>query len=665
MIIGIILNNFKCYKGMHYIPLTNADGANYCGLIGLNGVGKSAILEALDCFFNNKELNHTIDDNDNGSPSYVIPLCSIDNNFLDDIVHPKHTEYESEYITYVKPFGDLFSKSIKKFIGDNLSDKISPENKNVWNDIKKHCQTLCINDKLLLPLFRVILKHYEKTIDIPHGIFDDVFEYGISWEMMLSIPNSKYSDIRECKQYIVNLYDRWILYYIKSRIYIYLPKNLVTENCNLFEIEPVQMLIAGKGFRDIRNSNLSKKINNYAFDIQCFLLPVLRVLDYDIEGQQRVFNAHEIFDIILQNIFKDYKLSKKIHNGIYVPSAQLSSGEKQQTLIDMIFAYTHSNYFIIAIDEPESSFQISERFEQFYKLYRASKSGSQVLFTSHWYGFIPTIPEGCVVNIVKNNDEFSYTPINIYKYKEEISKMPVDIFLKGSFDFIQTILSSVLIDDCYNWLICEGSSDKIYLEAYLNEEVFNIKLRIIPVGGCANAKKIYMHLALALLDIKVDEIKGKIFLLVDTDETSFDEYKKPELAKEIAKYDNKLRFKRLVNIKGKKETILSDFGSNKKHPTDMEGVLNGKAFNIALNKFKDELPFVTEDERPEIPSAFALDLRDSEKDALRDFFTPSKKVAFAHAYVEELRNASSWEEETTGGYKVPSWIEEIRKFFKK
>lgn len=323
-------------------------------------------------------------------------------------------------------------------------------------------------------------------------------------------------------------------------------------------------------------------------------------------------------------------------------------------LIYSIVTNESKNNLVIAVDEPESSFHISERFEQFNKLYEISKNCGQVLFTSHWYGFIPAIPDGCVVNVVRNGNNFTFNPIDIYKYKEEISrtKYPIDIMLKGNSDLIQTLLSSVLIDDCYNWILCEGTSDKIYLEEYFKEEVENQKLRIVPVGGCANIKKIYNHLALSLLDLK-NNIKGKIFLLVDTDENI--KYEKPELPKEIKALDSKLRFNRLVNINSGKKTELVDFGSLQNTPTDIEGVLNGKAFNITLNKFKDEVSFVTDSEKAEIPSAFALNLRDDEKDDLKKFFTSTNKVCFARAYVEEIQK---------GGYKVPVWIEEIKKFFK-
>ena len=52
MIIGVFLRYIKTYQGINYIPLTNGD--SFCGLVGNNGVGKSSILESLDCFFNNR-----------------------------------------------------------------------------------------------------------------------------------------------------------------------------------------------------------------------------------------------------------------------------------------------------------------------------------------------------------------------------------------------------------------------------------------------------------------------------------------------------------------------------------------------------------------------------------------------------------------------------------
>ena len=351
--------------------------------------------------------------------------------------------------------------------------------------------------------------------------------------------------------------------------------------------------------------------------------------------------------------------------------SKLSTGEKNQVVLDFVYNviknYREDNSnLIIAVDEPESSFHISERFEQFNTLYEISRKCGQVLFASHWYGFIPAIPDGCVVNIFNDNGTRTFQPIDIYKYKEDISrsKMPVDISMKGNLDLVQTIVSSILLDNCYNWLICEGTSDKIYLEEYLKDEIKDIKLRIIPVGGCSIVEKIYKLLLLLLSDnVNLDEIKGKIFLLIDTDanptatqETQNETPKPPKHIKDLND-KNKLWLRRLVNIEKAKKTILTKGIQTKDDlPTDIEGVLNGKVFNMVLNQFKEELSFdVSDEEKSEnIPSAF-LYLEDLQKTALKAFFTPHNKVRFARAYVEEIQK---------GGYKVPTWIEEIKKFFR-
>lgn len=628
MIIGVILNNFKCFKGLHYVPLTNANGSNFCGLIGLNGVGKSAVLEALDCVFNGKTLNPSI----GISPvkddfTEVIPICIVEKEFETSLK-------KKNYVKILKNVSETFKDFIKS---DNWL--ITSKHQNIFNEIKIHFNSFPTPEKEILPLYT------SSNIDGIHRLILGIQMLGKDF----------------CSD-LMNLSEQ----YINSYIYVYLPNSIASEDFAIFETEQILRLL-DVDFNDINHNILLRhsirfknKINNLSRNLSKYnITPMSSNDDFHIDERE--------FYKFISKKFPQYQITKRINN-IDVPLAQSSSGEKKQAIMDLIAQITierkRETFFplfqkqlksnlIIAIDEPETSFHISERFEQFHKLYEISKKSNQVLFTSHWFGFIPSIPEGCVVNIVKNNDEFTFAPIDIYKYKEEIHrlKMPIDISLKGNLDLIQTIVSSVLIGNCYNWLICEGASDKIYLEEYLNDEIADLKLRIIPAGGCANIKKIHDYLALTLVELKND-LKGKVYLLVDTDENT--KYEKPTL--DTNKVKQYLCFKRLVNNRQENKTFLEDYGSTLNYPTDIEGVLNGKAFNVALNRFKEELPFVTEDEKPEIPSAFALDLRGSEKDALKKFFSPSNKVRFARAYVEEIKKRKDC-------YSVPSWIEDIKKFF--
>jgi AAA15 family ATPase/GTPase len=55
MLIGVLLRNYKSYKGINFIPISN--GSGFSAFIGKNGVGKSSILESLDNFFNGGSWN--------------------------------------------------------------------------------------------------------------------------------------------------------------------------------------------------------------------------------------------------------------------------------------------------------------------------------------------------------------------------------------------------------------------------------------------------------------------------------------------------------------------------------------------------------------------------------------------------------------------------------
>lgn len=655
MIIGVILNNFKCFKGLHYIPLTNACGTNFCGLIGLNGVGKSTVLEALDCVFNGKDMIRTEGIKQEYN-TYIIPICAVDESelqYINDLVSLQTNRINAKEMII------MLSNILKAKIYTETSALVDDNFGKVLNDIKIHCNSTLLIDKYIFPL----------TIPNANMLFNT-----------LNIHNDKY---------ITAFLD----IYLNSYLYVYIPNHIASKDFAIFETEQMLRLLGlDSTINDFLDPSNLLSIDEKFKEIAVKLTQSLS--DYNIKRIEPGFpdlikKEKELRNFIISHIFPKYRL-ERIVGDAGIPLLQSSSGEKKEAIMDLIYHITkekaqkkvvvsgrkrqQKRNLIIAIDEPESSFHISERFEQFNKLYEISQKGCQVLFTSHWFGFIPAIPDGCVVNIVRNGDKFTFSPINIVKYKEDISRLntPVDISLKGNLDLIQTIASSVLLDDCYNWLICEGMSDKIYLEEYLKKEVNDIKLRIIPVGGCSVVKKLYNLLALSLSEMEND-VKGKIFLLVDTDVKSINEYKK----KELPKGTKKLQLKRLVNINKARKTILTDFevdttkydkeiekNTTKRdkeiekltNPTDVEGVLNGKVFNIVFNQFKDELPFeITADEKPEdVPSAFVFE--ESKNKQLNAFFTSTNKVLFARAYVTEIQK---------GGYKVPFWIEEIRKFFAK
>lgn len=656
MIIGIILKNFKCYKGLHYIPLTNAGMSNYCGLIGLNGVGKSAILEALDCFFNNREWNKNVEAQDGIDNSYVMPIFLVD-KFRND----ERQRFASRY-----------SDAVKKYI-KNIPDNIDFEQKKVLEDIQKHLESLNIGNKLLIPIGK------NKDRFIPDDLLKNVFD---------SIEEVPYIELTEKDQnkrrYLtIQIHLFSILNsIIEGYTYIYVPKDIIPEQFIKFETQEIQKLLGTNLVEIIQKQFPDQSIKEISANLKKFLDDLSSKLpeyEFKTKNQRREPNlkADDIYQSIAKDFFAKRTLFKKRGKN-KLPLSQLSSGEKQQAIISFIYSiinnYRDNNVFlIIAFDEPETSFHISNRFEQFNKLYEISTKCRQVLFTSHWYGFIPAIPDGCVVNIIKNIDKYEFNILNIYNYREQISinqqkankerrDYPIDIWLKGKSDLVQSIVCSLISDDYYNWLICEGTSDKIYLEEYLKDEIKNKRLRIISACTSSEVENLFKLLSLSLADLN-DRIKGKVFLLVDTDKM----ISKPAKQKEI----KRISYKRIINQdldNNKKtiyDTILTDKDGTLVSPkTDIEDTLNGKVFNIILNKFKAEYPelldFINEKPISETASYWAMQLNTMEYQKLDDFFNQKTvKGRFARAYVNELTD----EKGNDKGYKVPDWITEIKKFF--
>lgn len=658
MITGLVIRNFKTYKGINYIPISN--GSNYCGLIGQNGIGKSSLLEALDCFFNCKEWNKNIDAN-KSEDSYIMPVFLYDKN-----------EFEGfDQIEFLRNY----SESIKSFISNEIPSTMNQLRKQLWEDIKRQHSEFDLSGKYLLP---ICLNEY---FDISLGICGD--EIIDKVRPMNPIPNDLFSQsidnperrealekARQERDFIVIELIRKVYEWIKEKsTYVYIPKDIEPERFVVFETEEIQHLI-GTSLMEVVKKHLNENsIRTISSGLKEFIQELsLTLPDYEFKmkgSRQMNLNSKDIYNLIIHDFFSKRELFK-VNQGKDIPLSRLSSGEKQQAIITFIHSivkkYRDDNRdLIVAIDEPESALHISLCYEQFEKLYEISQKCCQVIFSSHWYGFIPTITNGCIANIVKNNDKHTAIIFNIYKYREEIrhgiehskGQIPIDVTLKGINDFIQSILSSIIKQNPYNWLICEGTSDKIYLEAYLKDEIINNKLRIVPVGGAKEVKRIYEHLYLAYSDLKND-IKGRVFLLIDTDDAFVDfETKETYPA---------LRCKRIVNDDSAQKTILVNNHANPKKKTDIEDVLNGKIFEKVLRQFRggnDELSFLDdyEEGKQEIPSSYAMDLRGSEYKRLDAFFSKESninKVLFAEAYVKELANAT---------YLVPNWIDDIKNFF--
>ena len=648
MIIGVGLRYYKTYQGRKYIPLTMGD--KFCGLVGNNGVGKSSILEALDTFFNSRNwnINKATEKSKTRDIPEILPIFLIEKSSIENT-------------------SDLYDQF--SFL-DYLARNFPLDSQSSSKDFIKHRNDLC-----------TFYPNMESFFIVPIGI-----QYG--GKITLSFLTTyfekdkeifeKYKeifDIAEDETPKVEYFEEILKYFRENIDYIYIPKEIDTETFTQLETKEIQVLMGeslnvslGNIVTEPQVSDINRKLNEFLESIS----KDLKIYSYRTLNEQRqtYLKKADIYNLIVQHFFSIRKLHKKhkpeVSDSKWLDIGSLSSGEKQRAIIEVAHSLLNNrningNKLIIAIDEPESSLHMSACYDQFDMLFKMSRDCKQLIFATHWYGFLPTIEFGNTTFITQKSDNHNFDLINLSNYREQIRQLasdsqgqfPFDIKLKSMNDFIQSIMSSVTAEKSFNWIICEGSSDKIYLTSYLSDLIENHRLRIVPVGGAKYIKQIYQQLDLIFDDFK-SEIKGKIFLLSDTD-------------KEILLYpiNNKerknLQCKRLLLNNNSIDLVHTD--STSVYPyTEIEHSLNGKFFYETLLSYKEEysedLEFLNLDLNvsDKLVSGSALDLKQSEKTKLELFFDRKGiKYDFSKRYCEKLAQDSN--------STVPSWINEIRNYF--
>ncbi|ENU29515.1 hypothetical protein F991_02562 [Acinetobacter sp. CIP-A165] len=243
------------------------------------------------------------------------------------------------------------------------------------------------------------------------------------------------------------------------------------------------------------------------------------------------------------------------------------------------------------------------------------------------------------------------------KQSTKEKQLPTSIQLKSINDLVQSIVCGSMSDNPLNWIICEGSSEKIYLSYFLKDIIEKYNLRILPMGGQPELLKLYRHLSIAFKDFDA-ELSGKVFMFCDTDEIPRDTFPKETEHK-------KLKLTRLINNENTMKTELVHMNNNiSSSKSELENVLNAKTFIKTLENFKDNYPDELVDLIPEnyakfesgkfLPSQWALRLTPIESKKIWSFFdlTPTIKNEFAYQYLKNIENDND----------LP-WIDEIKKFF--
>lgn len=635
MIVSLFLRNYKVYQNINYISISNSE--KFCTLLGDNGVGKSSVLEALDSFFNGKAWNLNIIVRQRGLATrtpYIAPVVLI-----------KKEDYTGD---------TALLEQLSQYLWSVDVDQINSINRAHFDKFKEDRQSL--SNKINTNDYYLVCIGLENDHKFNTAIFakDKIKE--------LAFGNVDMSD-NDLEEKLLKLYES-----IKNNIdYIYIPREIDPESFTLLEKREIQVLMGEKLSEVLGRVIPQARIDEINSGLREFIESISSELgeySYRTPTQRQTnLRKNDLYSLIITAFFNIRKLHKQ-HGHDWLELSSLSSGEKQKAITEVAYAFLENHpesgkKIIFSIDEPESSLHLSACYDQFARLYQMSTKCLQGIFATHWYGFLPVIPNGYVNVISKNNVEHLYDTIDLSNYREEIRRqssqthgsLPIDIRLKSVNDFVQSIVSSVLKEEPYNWLICEGSSEKIYLEKYFSNLIREHKLRIIPVGGAKEVKKIYERL-ISPFEEYSDQINGKVYCLLDTD---------AQLLTFQTRRHTKIICKRLLNNPASRQTTLVDITNGTVSPaTEIENCLDSNTYFHTLLFFKvngasslvfldEELSFNQADN-----SHFAFDFRPSEKTLIDSFFDEENhKYEFAVKYSELLPE----------DYIMPSWLEEIKTFF--
>jgi len=202
--------------------------------------------------------------------------------------------------------------------------------------------------------------------------------------------------------------------------------------------------------------------------------------------------------------------------------------------------------------------------------------------------------------------------------------------------------------------LCEGKTDKKYIESHLEfEELDEKKLIILSVGGSFALKDIYSYLVLALKDRR-PAIKGKVFCLLDTD-LAYDKFESVDSIPQI-------RIRRLLLREDLTDVDLLKTTDNKlSPPTEIEDALDGLFFYETIYRiYKNGDKRFSFIENVEIlcsnVAAGIMDLTTSQKQIIKNYFDePGKKNFFCDQYIDVLYESDE--------IHTPTWLNDIVDFF--
>lgn len=548
MIAAVMMRHYKNYGNVRFVPLMNNTEHMFSVYIGNNGVGKSAILEAIDLVLNNqRSWNVTL--GQKKTEAFICPLFLIPKK---DIPSSKKTDIEivSSY------FWNIEQENAAQAASEFIEYK---------NGLKKYEKT-----------------HYLVLVGIsndePGAYFSSSFDSGVR-KLLGDGKEEQSKRANEVKELVCNQYTYMYIPVEESPSELLRLQNITMQKLLNINIQKeIEEILSQKQ----ENGSIVNQINK---NLDVFINEVNKIIsdidpDYGFAasvGSKKNLTPKDVREKIIEAFFPLRSLKKGMRR-----VDLLSSGEQRRAVIDVAYSTLIANKdrkteksIILAIDEPETSMHISNCFNQFLRLEKLSQKGVQVVLTTHWYGYLPLAQHGMMHYLESTDGQTQITSFNLYNLLEDRRRYPDDVELKSMFDLASSLITYMRRGSKTKWIFCEGSDDKIYLETMLEKYR---GVHIIPLGGCGNVVKLY-QMFVGFMSEKSEEASDDALFLIDTDEQLVH-------VREPFKYSSgktSVSLRRLQIVNGV-INLLDPTGPGAYSQTEMEDCLNPQLYYEAVSE---------------------------------------------------------------------------------
>lgn len=437
----IRINNYKSFKDSGEIELNE----NLFGIIGQNNTGKSALIDAIQCFFPNSKKNVVASYYHKGTQDNIeieIWFKGITEEYLEEIF------FEDKIIKENEKISDKYGNEVPKEVWEKLQNRVEK----IKNDNL---------DKLYSKYNIENEEMYIKFVAIKGG----------------NISKKYYcKDDNELKDTEL----KRILPDIKVIPAIRDPKNESTAGSNSYLKELIQMLddemqtnikikgnsITYKKLNEVISKETKERCSTIAQQITSYYNEAIGSSEYQIIIDSDV------------NIASGTKYTTKIRDvATNIETDILSCGTGYQSMVILSILETYveisksKSRYILLIEEPEVYLHPHLQRKMIDTLVNIANS-NQVIFTSHSPITVSKLSQKQLRLVTKENGEAKIDNIEIKSVIDELGIKSDDILTYKGIIFV------------------EGKDDKAIFETLIEkiESGLKEKINIIPTGSCENLK---------------------------------------------------------------------------------------------------------------------------------------------------------------------------------